>query len=228
MTPERLRQVRDVFEAALEHPPELRAAFLDDACDPDGELRGEVQKLLDAHEQSGGVLDQPLLVEPRVPKMEGRRIGPYEIVRELGRGGMGTVYLALRADDVFRKQVAIKVVRPEVGGAEVVRRFRQEREILAALDHPNIARLLDGGETEDGLLYVVMEYVDGQPVVTYCDHKRLNLIDRLHLFRWLFAAVQYLHQHGVVHRDLKPGNILVTTEGTVKVLDFGIAKYRAR
>jgi serine/threonine protein kinase len=223
MTPERLRQIRDVFEAALEHSPELRPAFLDEVC-RDQVLRSEVHKLLDAHERTSGILDHPLLAEPKFPKMEGRRIGPYEIVREIGHGGMGTVYLAVRADDVFRKQVAIKLVRPEVSSAEVVRRFRQEREILAALDHPNIARLLDGGETEDGLLYVVMEYVNGQRIDVHCDLKRLALTERLQVFQSLCTATQYLHRQGVVHRDLKPGNVLVTTEGTVKVLDFGIAK----
>ena len=148
----------------------------------------------------------------------------YELLRELGHGGMGTVYLATRADDVYHKRVAIKVVRHGAGGEGVVRRFRQEREILAMLDHPNIARLLDGGSTTNGLPYFVMDYVAGQPIDRYCDEGRLPVGERLKLFSTVCAAVEYAHQHGVVHRDLKPSNILVNQEGVVKLLDFGIAK----
>jgi eukaryotic-like serine/threonine-protein kinase len=137
---------------------------------------------------------------------------------------MGTVYLAVRADHAFRKQVALKIVRPEAGSEEVLRRFQREREMLATLDHPNIARLLDGGSTEDGLPYFVMEYVNGEPIDTYCDRHKLQVADRLELFRAVCGAVEYAHRNGIAHRDLKPGNILVTSEGTAKLLDFGIAK----
>ena len=161
---------------------------------------------------------------PDSPQSGGLCIERYELLRELGHGGMGTVYLATRADDVYHKHVAIKVVRRGAGGEEVVRRFRQEREILAMLDHPNIARLLDGGSTTNGLPYFVMDYVAGQPIDRYCDEGRLPVGDRLKLFSTVCAAVEYAHQHGVVHRDLKPSNILVNQEGVVKLLDFGIAK----
>ena len=161
---------------------------------------------------------------PDSPQSGGLCIERYELLRELGHGGMGTVYLATRADDVYHKRVAIKVVRHGAGGEEVVRRFRQEREILAMLDHPNIARLLDGGSTTNGLPYFVMDYVAGQPIDRYCDEGRLPVGERLKLFSTVCAAVEYAHQHGVVHRDLKPSNILVNQEGVVKLLDFGIAK----
>ena len=161
---------------------------------------------------------------PDSPQSRGLRIERYELLRELGHGGMGTVYLATRADDVYHKRVAIKVVRHGAAGGEVVRRFRQEREILAMLDHPNIARLLDGGSTTNGLPYFVMDYVAGQPIDCYCDKGRLAVGERLKLFSTVCAAVEYAHQHGVVHRDLKPSNILVNEEGVVKLLDFGIAK----
>jgi serine/threonine protein kinase len=224
MTQERFRQIRNLFEAALERPPEARAAFLEEACLGDQELREEVDRLLSAHQQTEGVLDRPALLRGDTGRMEGRTIDHYEILRELGRGGMGSVYLAVRTDQVYRKAVALKIVRPEASSEDVVRRFRQEREIVAGLDHPNIARLLDGGTTPEGLPYFVMEYVDGQPIDRYCDERQLSVAERLKLFRLVCAAVQYAHGRGVAHRDLKPGNILVTAEGVVKLLDFGIAK----
>lgn len=153
-----------------------------------------------------------------------RKVGAYRILRELGHGGMGTVFLAVRADDQYQKRVALKVVRG-LDSAEVVARFRRERQILAALDHPNIARLLDGGVTEDGLPYFVMEHVEGLPIDRYCDEQTLPPAARLRLFLGVCAAVQYAHRNLVVHRDLKPANILVTTEGVPKLLDFGIAKF---
>ena len=154
----------------------------------------------------------------------GRRIGAYRTVREIGRGGMGAVYLALRDDEAFQKQVAIKVIRRGMDMDFLIRRFRTERQILANLDHPNIARLLDGGTTDDGLPYVVMEYVEGQPIHRYCDERKLTVSERLKLFGQVCAAVAYAHDNRVVHRDIKPGNILVTANGTPKLLDFGIAK----
>ena len=223
MTPQRFRQVRNVFDALLKREPASRTAFLEEACHGDQELRSEVQRLAAAHEQGPGWLEQGATA-PAPPRLEGRNIGPYEILRELGQGGMGTVYLAARADAVFRKLVAIKIVRPEAANADILRRFQQEREILASLDHPNIARILDGGATEEGSPYLVMEYVDGKRIDAYCDEHRLNLDERLRLCEAVFAAIRYAHEQHVVHRDLKPGNILVTADGTVKVLDFGIAK----
>jgi serine/threonine protein kinase len=224
MTPERFRQIRNLFEAILERPPDARGAFLVEACAGDTDLQAEVEKLLAAHQQDTNLLAGPAVPPENPQRLEGRRVGPYEILREIGQGGMGTVYLAARADRAFRKQVALKIVRPEAGSQEVLRRFQQEREILATLDHPNIARLLDGGSTEQGLPYFVMEYIAGEPIDLYCDRHKLTVAGRLELFRTVCAAVVCAHRAGIVHRDLKPGNILVTAEGTVKLLDFGIAK----
>jgi len=161
MTAERFRQVRNVFDAALERQPATRTAFIEEACHGDPDLRNEVDGLLAARDRTGGWVDGSVAPASR---LEGGSIGPYEILRTLGEGGMGTVYLAARADGAFRKLVALKIVRPEAASAEVLRRFQQEREILASLDHPNIARNLDGGETSEGLSYLVMEYVDGKPI----------------------------------------------------------------
>src|SRR5580693_1147736 len=156
--------------------------------------------------------------------MEGDRIGPYRVLRTLGIGGMGEVFLAERADAEFEQQVAIKVVTGGAFSRSVQSRLKTERQILAHLDHPNIARLLDGGSLPDGTAYLVMEYVDGVPIDAYCDSNRLDLAARLHLFQTVCAAVHYAHQNLIVHRDLKPSNILVTKAGVPKLLDFGIAK----
>jgi serine/threonine protein kinase len=152
------------------------------------------------------------------------RVGPYRVLRQLGRGGMGAVYLADRADDEFRKKVALKVVQVGADRDRVVRRFRRERQILAALEHPNVSRLLDGGTTEAGLPYFVMEYIDGHPITRYCDSARLSVAERVRLFLGVCSAVQYLHRNLVVHQDIKPGNILVGADGVPRLLDFGIAK----
>ncbi len=154
----------------------------------------------------------------------GNRIGPYKIRREIGRGGMGAVYLAERDDEHYRQQVAIKLIKPGLGGDGIRRRFRNEMQILADLNHANIARLFDAGETADGQPYLVMEYVEGSPINSYCEEKQLSTEQRLDLFCTVCAAVQYAHQHLVIHRDIKPGNILVTSDGVPKLVDFGIAK----
>jgi serine/threonine protein kinase len=228
MTPARFQEIRGLFEAALRIDPDQRPGWLREACKGDTELYLRVEELLLADRLVGeGVVTISLTVakdETALPNIEGRQFGHYQLIREVGRGGMGTVYLARRTDDVFSKEVALKLLRPERSYPELLRRFRQERDIVARLDHPNIARLLDGGTTEEGALYSVMEYVEGQPIDIYCDAHRLNTSERLKLFRTVCAAVQYAHQNLVVHRDLKPSNILVTTNGTVKLLDFGIAK----
>ena len=156
--------------------------------------------------------------------MEGRILSGYTLVREIGRGGMGSVYLAERSDETFHRQVAIKLILPPAGSAQVIARFQQEREILASLDHPNIAKLLDAGVTDEGWPYFVMEFVEGRPIHRWCDERRLNISQRIELFRGVIDAVRYAHRHLVVHRDLKPGNIFVTNDGVVKLLDFGIAK----
>lgn len=231
MTPDRWRQVREIFDQAIERGREHQASLLDELCAADPVVRHEVEQLLLAHQETGRFVDGSAskLVktaqQAAPPAQVGREIGPYLIVRELGHGGMGTVYLAERTVGRVRQQVALKIVRPSSeNAAEVIRRFHREREILASLDHPNIARLRDLGDTGDGLPYLVMDYVDGERIDVYCDRKRLGIRDRLELFQTVCSAVQYAHSRGVIHRDLKPSNILVTEEGVVKLLDFGIAK----
>ncbi len=221
MTPERWREVQRVFHEALGRPREERATFLASVAGEDQELHAEVSSLLASADSGGEFLETPARPPEDAPRA---RIGPYDVVREIGHGGMGTVYLAVRADEQFRKRVAIKVVRRGMDTDAVLKRFRQERQILAGLDHPNIARLLDGGNTQDGLPYLVMEYVEGEPVTAWCERRALPLRDRVALLRTICGAVQFAHQNLVVHRDLKPGNILVTADGAPKLLDFGVAK----
>jgi eukaryotic-like serine/threonine-protein kinase len=232
MTPERWQQVRQVFDVALTLHVAERSRYLDKICASDSELRGEVESLLLSNKQAGsGFLNTPA-VDLRKPTASaatassrvGRRIGAYDIFEEIGHGGMGEVYRAARADGQFTKEVAVKLVRGGLDTSFVLERFRHERQILAGLDHPNIARLLDGGTTEDGIPYLVMELVNGKPIDRYCDAHCLSISQRLELFRQVCAAVQYAHQRLVIHRDIKPSNVLVTEEGMPKLLDFGIAK----
>ncbi len=231
MTPkQRWQAIQEIFEAALERDAADRDAFVAAACEGDEDLRPEVLSLLAAFDESEGIDQQAqawlasVSAPLRMPSPEGRRIGAYRVLRELGAGGMGTVYLAERADGQFEHQVALKIMRPGVGAEELRRRFLHERQILAQLLHPNVARLYDGGVTEDGQPYFVMEHVGGQPIDRYCDARQLGISARLTLFKDVCRAVAYAHRNLVVHRDLKPSNILVTDEGTVKLLDFGIAK----
>jgi serine/threonine-protein kinase len=231
MLPQRLQEVEELFEQALELPAGERAAFVAAACGGDAELRQEVEALLAADAAAGDFLEQPphtagaaALAEAAGVPATGRRIGPYRLLRCLGAGGMGTVFLAQRVDEAFHKQVAIKLVHRDASRPALLRRFQVERQILATLEHPNIARVLDGGTTEDGLQYLVLEYVEGLPIDLYCDRHRLPIAERLELLRQVCAAVHYAHRHLVVHRDLKPSNVLVTAQGVPKLLDFGIAK----
>ena len=234
MTPERWQQIRDLLDGAMQLEPRERRTYLDHNCSADPTLRREVDSLLmneaglgeflevPAAEQAGlvaGVLD----AEPAAGWV-GRRIGAYQIIEQIGRGGMGEVYKAVRADDQYRKQVAVKLVRTGFASNAVLMRFKAERQILASLEHPNITRLLDGGTTDSGVPYFVMELVEGQPIDVYCDGHSLPIIERLKLFLNVCSAVQYAHQNLYIHRDLKPSNILVTANGTPKLLDFGIAK----
>jgi serine/threonine protein kinase len=228
MTPQRFQQVRNLFEAAVDRSTADRAAFVAEACGQDLALQQEVIRLLGAHdatltmrEAGSGSLET---FRTDSAAREGRRLGDYQILRQLGRGGMGSVYLARRADEAFQKNVAIKILRADAANADILSRFHREREILAQLDHPNIARLLDAGETEDGLPYFVMEYVEGRSITEYADDQRLPIAERIGLFQQMCEAVEYAHQRKVVHRDLKPGNVLVTAGGCVKLLDFGIAR----
>jgi serine/threonine-protein kinase len=230
-------RVERVFDDALDQPPSTRAAWVRAACGDDAALHREVCLLLAAHDHADGVLDAPraaLLAEagrarderaPASPAaVAGDMVGPYRLVSELGRGGMGAVYLAERDDGQFTQRVAVKVLHRGLDSADVVRRFRAERQILAALDHPNIARLLDGGVTADGRPYCVLELVDGEPIDRYCDARRLSIDERVRLVRDVARAVHSAHRSLVVHRDIKPSNVLVTGTGAVKLLDFGIAK----
>ena len=222
------QRVKEVFDAAVELPPSDRAAFLDRVCARDVALRAEVESLLESDERADSFIETPAASIPRdlLPEDQfaGRTFGAYRIIREIGRGGLGAVYLAARADDQYRKEVAIKVVKRGLDTDDILRRFRAERQILAQLDHPNIARLIDAGSTEEGLPYFVMEFVDGQPISSFCETRGLSTRERLELFRHVCGAVTYAHQHLVIHRDIKPSNILVNEEGVPKLLDFGIAK----
>lgn len=229
MTPEEWRRVKEILDAALERPESERPDYLAAACGGDADLRASVESLVRAAEGDAGLLDATNAVAggvevPEAPTRAGERVGAYELVQEIARGGMGIVYLARRADDEFQKKVAIKLMRSGLFSELDVRRFRIERQIVAALDHPNIARLLDGGTGAAGEPYFVMEYVEGRPLLEHCRANGVSLPQRLRLFREICATVQYAHQRLVVHRDLKPGNILVTPDGSVRLLDFGIAK----
>ncbi len=231
MSSERWQRIKDLFHSALAAEAAQRAAFLDKACADDPSLREEVAALLASDEGAEDFIETPAVeiasesfARDVANAVEGRRIGPYKIVREIGRGGMGVVYLAERADEQYQKQVAIKLIKRGIDTDTILHRFCTEQQILANLDHPNIAKLLDGGTTDDRLSYFIMDYVEGLPIDLYCDTHKLPTVERLKLFCTVCEAVQYAHQHDVIHRDLKPSNIFVTVEGVPKLLDFGIAK----
>ncbi len=236
MTPERWRRVEEAFQAALDEPVAGRQRVLAEQCTGDAALQAAVEKLLADYDASGAALEDPAWTSTTLmeaaqrmaadtgPSRVGSRVGVYNLVRELGRGGMGAVYLGERADGQFRQQVAVKLVKRGMDTDFILSRFRQERQILASLSHPYIARLLDGGSTDDGLPYFVMEHVDGQPIYAYSAKHQHATRQRLDLFCKVCEAVACAHARGVVHRDLKPSNILVTADGTPKLLDFGIAK----
>jgi eukaryotic-like serine/threonine-protein kinase len=240
MDPERWQNIERLYHATLECEESQRADFLTRACCGDEVLRREVESLVSYGIRSerfieGSALesvapalagDEGLELDPGSDerRMIGKRIAQYRIVERLGRGGMGEVYRAVRADDQFQKQVAIKLVHAGEASGFVVGRFKNERQILASLDHPNIARLLDGGATDEGVPYFVMELVEGQPIDKYCDSRKLGIPARLQLFQQVCSALQYSHRRQIIHRDIKPANILVTSEGALKLLDFGIAK----
>ncbi|MEM7356288.1 MAG: serine/threonine-protein kinase, partial [Acidobacteriota bacterium] len=227
MSPERWARVKELFDQALERDPKERAAFLEQACGDDAEIRREVESLLASDAEGATLLDRPVaeVLGELIPRpATGRLFGAYRTVREIGRGGMAVVYAGVRDDDQYSKQVAIKLIKRGMDTDAIVARFLKERQILANLEHPNIARLLDGGMSDDGLPYLVMEFVDGVRIDDFCEQRGLPLEARLDLFRTVCSAVLYAHQNLVVHRDLKPSNILVTGDGVPKLLDFGIAK----
>src|SRR5579863_1555570 len=245
---ENWERAKNLFDKALELDPSQRSAYLAENCS-DNTLRGQVEQLLLNYQKAGSLLDDPVF-DPSVPEGPGKlptpqhkihlaetintvqpgdpligcQFGAYKLIRRIGTGGMAAVYLAARADAEFHKQVAVKVVEPGPDHHNLLNRFRNERQTLASLDHPNIVKLLDGGSTAEGLPFLVMDYVEGCPIDDYCDLHRLRVDDRLKIFSRVCEAVHYAHQKGVVHRDLKPGNILVASDGTPKLLDFGIAK----
>src|SRR5262245_7786485 len=225
-------KARSIFlEAVEQHTPDQWGPYLDAACGQDQELRGRVEVLLRAHEQANSLLDAPgpaLLQTVDEPPAEspGAVIGPYRLLEPIGEGGFGVVFLAEQQHPV-RRRVALKVLKPGMDTRQVVARFEAERQALALMDHPNIAKVHDGGQTESGRPYFVMELVKGIPVTDYCDHSRLPTRGRLELFLQVCRAVQHAHQKGVIHRDIKPSNVLVAShDGTpvVKVIDFGVAK----
>jgi serine/threonine protein kinase len=226
-----LERLKEIFHSARELPPGERDAFLTGACDGDEPLRREIEALLESDRAVEDFIADPpaRLVADAFgsspdPSEAGRMIGQYKLLDCIGTGGMGAVYLAERADQQFQMQVAIKLIKRGMDTDSVLRRFQHERQILASLEHPNIARLLDGGTTGDGVPYFVMEYIEGHRIDRYAEEHQLPISERLELFRQVCGAVSYAHQHLVVHRDLKPSNILVTSAGVPKLLDFGIAK----
>lgn len=233
MTPDLWHRIESLFEQALELAVAERDAFLDKACTGDPELHREVTTLLASTVSTGASLREAVVAEARrlatdaVTGQVGRRIGPFRLISLLGEGGMGAVYLAERDDAQFTHQVAIKILSHAVGSPQAIARFRDERQILAALEHPNIVRLLDGGSTDDDLPYLVMEHIDGMSITRYADQHALSVRARVGLVRQVCVALLYAHQNLIVHRDIKPSNILVDADGSPKILDFGIAKLLA-
>src|SRR5580698_7240492 len=214
---DRFHRLEAIFDAAVEYPPgPERDALIEDACTPDGEMLAEVRKLLEDHERVS-------LAAPAQPEAL-PQFGPWRAIRLLGRGGMGTVYLAERADGAFRMSAAVKVVPLALASLDIEERFRRERQFLASLDHPKVARLIDGGVTGSGLPYLVMEFVDGLTIGRYCEQHQLGVRDRVALMRQVLEALAYVHDEQVIHRDLKPSNILVDSSGSAKLLDFGTAR----
>jgi eukaryotic-like serine/threonine-protein kinase len=227
MTPENDRRIADIFERAVDLPLAERGDFVARACGDEVAVRREVEALLaldaEAEAGAGSALWSPPAAPAGISNAP-ERVGPYRLIGKLGEGGMSEVFLGLRDDGEFVRRVAVKLIRREILTAETMRRFETERQILASLDHPSIAKLLDAGRTPDGMPYFIMEYIEGEPIDLYCDRHRLTVAERLEIFRQVCLAVHFAHQNLVVHRDIKPSNILVTETGQPKLLDFGIAK----
>ncbi|MBK7933866.1 MAG: protein kinase [Acidobacteria bacterium] len=225
MDRERWQKVKHILEDAIELPTEARNEFVANACGSDAELESEVVSLLNESTAAEALETHAVEhVAPPEDKLLNTQIGNYRLDKLIGSGGMGRVYLAKRADGAFEQKVALKLIRRGLYSDEILRRFVTERQILASLEHPNIAHLIDGGTTPDGLPFLVMEYVEGSPITEFADANDLDLNARLDLFREVCAAVSFAHQKLVIHRDLKPANILITRDGKAKLLDFGIAK----
>ncbi|HEX2166567.1 MAG TPA: serine/threonine-protein kinase, partial [Longimicrobiales bacterium] len=238
LSPERWQRIDTVFAAALDVEPTSRDAWLKAECGTDIELYERVRLLLQRGDEAEEALGEsvtgfvPDVVrslaggesEDDAALAPGTRIGPYRLLNEVGRGGMGTVYLAERADAEFEKRVALKVVRRGMDTDDVLLRFRYERQILASLEHPYIARLYDGGAAPDGRPYLVMEYIEGEPITRYAERHQLSMDERLRLFTAVCGAVAFAHRNLIVHRDIKPSNILIGSDDSPKLLDFGIAR----
>jgi tetratricopeptide (TPR) repeat protein/predicted Ser/Thr protein kinase len=231
MSRDRWERLNDIFHAATSLDPAQRNAYLDEACRGDVDLRGQAERLITAHERAGQFIETPAistssLWPDRAAEVieAGRRFGPYRVLRDIARGGMGAVYLAERADGQYERRVALKVIKRGLDIEPMLRRFRAERQILASLEHPNIARLLDGGTSDDGQPFFAMEFIDGEPIDQYARSRSLSITERLRLFLPVCDAVAYAHRLSIIHRDIKPANILVTADRVPKLLDFGIAK----
>ncbi len=221
------KKIKEVFNATIDLPENERA-ILFEKCDEN--TLNKVRKLINANENAQNFIEASAIVEVGLFKENepdfyiGKQIDDYKILKEIGHGGMGTVYLAAKPDESFDKKVAVKLIKRGMDTTEVLKRFVMERKILASLENPYIANLIDGGSTTDGLPYLVMEYIEGEPITKFCDSHRFSITERLELFRKVCSAISYAHQNLVIHRDIKPANILVTKDGTPKLLDFGIAK----
>ena len=231
MANDREQLVQRIFDAVVDLSPERREAVLAQRCAGDVELMAAVRSLVRSDEAIDSFLDPPvasalagLIAQEMATDMVGASYGPYRITRVIASGGMGTVYQAVRADGAPAHDVAVKVIREGLRGPDMVKRFERERKLLASLRHTNVASLVDAGVTPDGLPYLVMEYIDGEPIDACSDRRRLTIRERLHLVLHVCAAVAYAHRNLLVHRDIKPSNILVTGAGVPKLLDFGIAK----
>ena len=221
-----------IFAVAIKLPADQRSAYLDRACGTNADLRREIESLLRAHEATGVFLPdqsarfEPTSIDEAVPECAGTMIGAYKLMEQIGEGGMGLVFVADQQRPVRRK-VALKIIKPGMDTRDIIARFEAERQALALMDHPNIARVLDAGTTESGRPFFVMELVKGIPIIAYCDEWQLTARDRLELFVSVCQAVQHAHSKGIIHRDLKPSNILVAPHDgvpVVKVIDFGVAK----
>ena len=224
------KKIKSIFESAIELPNNQRNDFIEKECSGDNSIKKEVEGLLFAYENSGNFLEESeidlafLRNDEDDDSFIGMQFGAYKIERKIGTGGMAHVYLARRADNEFNQTAALKIIKRGMDTEEIIKRFKHERQTLANLDHQNIAKLIDGGTTERGLPFFLMEYIDGIPITEYCDHNKLSVDQRLELFIKVCSAVNYAHQNLIVHRDLKPSNILITGNGIPKLLDFGIAK----